>query len=64
MADLDKIAESLSNLTILEASELTKILEENGVFQQQLKLLLQPHQLVATLEVQPPRKKKLNLMSS
>jgi large subunit ribosomal protein L7/L12 len=28
MADLDKIAESLSNLTILEASELTKILEE------------------------------------
>ena len=30
MADLDKIAESLSNLTILEASELTKILEEKG----------------------------------
>jgi|TARA_B100001093_G_C26640818_1_gene933103 large subunit ribosomal protein L7/L12 len=28
MADLDKIAENLSNLTILEASELTKILEE------------------------------------
>ena len=28
MADLEKIAESLSSLTILEASELTKILEE------------------------------------
>ena len=30
MADLEKIAESLSSLTILEASELTKILEEKG----------------------------------
>ena len=28
MADLEKIADSLSSLTILEASELTKILEE------------------------------------
>jgi large subunit ribosomal protein L7/L12 len=28
MADLEKIAESLSSLTILEASELTKLLEE------------------------------------
>ena len=28
MADLEKIAEELSNLTVLEASELTKILEE------------------------------------
>ena len=28
MADLEKIAESLSSLTILEASELTKMLEE------------------------------------
>jgi large subunit ribosomal protein L7/L12 len=28
MADLEKIAESLSSLTIIEASELTKILEE------------------------------------
>jgi large subunit ribosomal protein L7/L12 len=28
MADLEKIAESLSSLTILESSELTKILEE------------------------------------
>tara|TARA_Y100000590_G_scaffold275413_1_gene309224 strand:- start:12654 stop:13040 length:387 start_codon:yes stop_codon:yes gene_type:complete len=28
MADLEKIAESLSNLTVLEASELTKLLEE------------------------------------
>jgi large subunit ribosomal protein L7/L12 len=28
MADLEKMAESLSSLTILEASELTKILEE------------------------------------
>ena len=28
MADLQKIAEDLSNLTVLEASELTKILEE------------------------------------
>ncbi|MBL6623628.1 MAG: 50S ribosomal protein L7/L12 [Rhizobiales bacterium] len=28
MADLEKIAEGLSSLTILEASELTKILEE------------------------------------
>ena len=28
MADLEKIAESLSSLTVLEASELTKILEE------------------------------------
>ena len=28
MADLEKIAEELSNLTVLEASELSKILEE------------------------------------
>ena len=28
MADLQKIAEDLSGLTVLEASELTKILEE------------------------------------
>tara|TARA_B100001123_G_scaffold296733_1_gene331005 strand:+ start:3537 stop:3917 length:381 start_codon:yes stop_codon:yes gene_type:complete len=28
MADLEKIAKELSNLTVLEASELTKILEE------------------------------------
>ena len=28
MADLEKIAEELSNLTVLEASELTKLLEE------------------------------------
>ena len=28
MANLEKIAEDLSSLTILEASELTKILEE------------------------------------
>ena len=29
MADLEKIDEELSNLTVLEASELSKILEEN-----------------------------------
>ena len=28
MADLEKFAEELSNLTVLEASELSKILEE------------------------------------
>jgi large subunit ribosomal protein L7/L12 len=28
MADLEKIVESLSNLTVLEASELSKLLEE------------------------------------
>ena len=33
MADLEKIAEELSNLTVLEASELSKILEEKwGVY--------------------------------
>ena len=31
MADLQKIADDLSGLTVLEASELSKILEESGV---------------------------------
>ncbi len=30
MADLEKIAEDLSALTVLEAAELSKMLEENG----------------------------------
>ena len=41
MADLEKIAEELSNLTVLEASELSKILEEKmGEFLLQRQLLL------------------------
>ena len=31
MADLEKIAEDLSNLTVIEAADLSKLLEENGV---------------------------------
>ena len=30
MADLDKIVEELSNLTVIEAADLVKQLEENG----------------------------------
>ena len=31
MADLDKIVDDLSSLTVLEAAELSKILEEKGL---------------------------------
>ena len=42
MADLNKIIEDLSSLTVVEAAELSKQLEVNGVYQQQLQL--QQHQ--------------------
>ena len=32
MADIEKIAEDLSNLTVLEAAELATLLEEKGRF--------------------------------
>ena len=61
MADLQKIAEDLSGLTVLEASELSKMLEENGEYQLQHQLLLQ-HQLVDKLQEEKLLlKKKLNL---
>ena len=38
MADLNKIVDELSTLTVMEAAELSKLLEENGEFQQQHQL--------------------------
>ena len=35
MTDLDKLVDQLSELTVLEAADLTKLLEENGECQQQ-----------------------------
>ena len=32
MADIEKIAEDLSNLTVLEAAELAKLLEASGAY--------------------------------
>ena len=31
MADLEKLAEELSNLTVMEAADLAKVLRKNGV---------------------------------
>ena len=60
MADIAKIAEDLSNLTVLEAAELATMLEEKwGVLPLLLLWLLQCL-LVVTPAVQ--QKKRLNLM--
>ena len=54
MADLEKIAEDLSALSVLEAAELSKLLEENGAFPPRHRLpLLLPRLPVAMPAVMP-----------
>ena len=62
MADLNKIIDELSTLTVVEAAELSKNLKKNGELQQQPQL--QQHQQVAQQHPQEKKNQNFQFFSS
>ena len=60
MAELAKIVEDLSKLTVLEAAELSKLLEENGASRPRHRLRLP---LLPALRRRPPQRSRRSSLS-